>query len=178
MAVETITTISPTTNQPIITRHGPTDQELLDLPTKSAKAFESYRKTTLEQRQNIVRKALQLLNDRQDELAKELTQQMGRPIAYTAKEVTTAVARGEYMLKISNDALADTPGEPQQGFLRYIRKVPLGPVLILFPWNVSLSFKSGIHVNHRRHRQIAHLRLSLAPVTNSDSPINSILTSH
>lgn len=137
MATETITTISPATNSPIITRQGPSDAELLELPKRSAKAFESFRKTTLAQRQDIIRKALDLLSARQDELAKELTEQMGRPIAFGAKEITTAVARGEYMLKISGDSLADTPGEPQQGFKRFVRKVPLGPVLILFPWNVS-----------------------------------------
>ncbi|TKX27659.1 aldehyde dehydrogenase-like protein 1 [Elsinoe australis] len=135
MATETITTISPATNSPIITRQGPSDAELLELPKRSAKAFESFRKTTLAQRQDIIRKALDLLSARQDELAKELTEQMGRPIAFGAKEITTAVARGEYMLKISGDSLADTPGEPQQGFKRFVRKVPLGPVLILFPWN-------------------------------------------
>jgi len=135
MAQEPITTISPITNKPIVTRLELTDSELLELPTRSAKAFESFKKTSLKERQDIVRKALQSLTKRQDELAKELTEQMGRPIAYTAKEVTTAVARGEYMLKISEDALADTPGEPQDGFQRYVRKVPLGPVLVLFAWN-------------------------------------------
>ena len=138
MSVETITTISPITNKPIITRHGLPEAELQALAKRSAKAFDKYKKTTLSQRQSIVKKALELLSARQDELAKELTEQMGRPIAYTAKEITTAVARGEYMLKISNDALADTPGEPQDGFKRYIRKVPLGPVLVLFAWNVGI----------------------------------------
>ncbi|KAF4555547.1 Aldehyde dehydrogenase-like protein 16 [Elsinoe fawcettii] len=135
MATETITTISPATNAPIVTRQGPTAAELLDLPARSARAFDSFRKTTLAHRQHIIRKALDLLLERQDELAQELTEQMGRPIAFAAKEITTAVARGEYLLKISGDALADTPGEPQQGFKRFVRKVPLGPVLILFPWN-------------------------------------------
>ncbi|TKA82488.1 hypothetical protein B0A55_02184 [Friedmanniomyces simplex] len=135
MAHETLTTISPTTNHPILTRHGPTDSDLAALPQRAQTAFLKYRQTPLSSRQKIVKKALQLLNDRQDELARELTEQMGRPIAYTAKEITTAVARGEYMLKISSDALADTPGEPQEGFKRYIRKVPLGPVLVLFAWN-------------------------------------------
>lgn len=136
---ETITTISPITNKPIVERKGLTDAELKELPIKSAKAFESFKKTPLKERQAIVKKALELLTARQDGLAKELTEQMGRPIAYTAKEVTTAVARGEYMLKISEEALADTPGDAQEGFNRYVRKVPLGPVLVLFAWNVSLE---------------------------------------
>ena len=62
---------------------------------------------------------------------------MGRPINYTAKEVATAVMRGEYMLKISDEVLKDTPGESQEGFKRYIKKMPLGPVLVLFAWNVG-----------------------------------------
>jgi len=137
MSREEITTISPITDGPVLTRHGLTPDEIDALPIKAAKAFESFRHTPLEQRQQIVRKALDLLNARKDEIALELTEQMGRPIAYTAKEVTTAVARGEYMLKINTDALADTPGDEQDGFKRFIKKVPLGPVLIIFPWNVS-----------------------------------------
>lgn len=95
----------------------------------------SFSKTSLRARQIIVKKALEILNSKQDELAKELTEQMGRPIAYTAKEIATAVKRGEYLLKISEDALNDTPGEPEAGFTRFIRKLPVGPVLILFAWN-------------------------------------------
>lgn len=141
MAVETITTISPSTNKPVVERNGPTDAELAEIPKIAKKAFLKYSKTTLAERQKIVKKALQLISERQDELAKEITEQMGRPIAFTAKEVTTAVARGEYLLKISDEAFADTPGEPEQGFKRFIRKVALGPVLILFPWNVSTTLQ-------------------------------------
>jgi acyl-CoA reductase-like NAD-dependent aldehyde dehydrogenase len=136
MSVETLTTISPITNQPVLSRNGLTEDDLQALPATATKAFEAYKKTSLNERQKIVKKALNLLNDKQDELAKEITEQMGRPIAYTAKEVTTAVARGEYLLKISGDALSDTDGEAEKGFKRYIKKTPLGPVLILFPWNV------------------------------------------
>jgi len=141
MSAETITTISPTTNKPIVTREGVADAELGAIPKRAEKAFLSFRRTSLAERQAIVKKALQLLRERQDELAKELTEQMGRPIAYAAKEITTAVARGEYMLKISEEALSDTPGEQESGFKRYIRKLPVGPVLVLFAWNVRVPEK-------------------------------------
>lgn len=147
MAAEKITTISPTTNKPIVERNGPTDADFAEIPKIAQKAYLKYSKTPLAERQKIVKKALQILNDRQDELGREITEQMGRPIAYTAKEVTTAVARGEYLLKISEDALADTPGEAQEGFQRYIRKTALGPVLILFPWNVSCIVRCFVHVS-------------------------------
>jgi acyl-CoA reductase-like NAD-dependent aldehyde dehydrogenase len=141
MSLEKITTISPITNKPVVTRNGLSDADLQSLPETAATAFESYRRTSLAERKEIVKKALKLLNDRQDVLGKEITEQMGRPIAYTAKEVTTAVMRGEYLLKISDETLQDTPGEAEKGFKRYIKKVPLGPVLILFPWNVRAGHK-------------------------------------
>jgi acyl-CoA reductase-like NAD-dependent aldehyde dehydrogenase len=136
---ETITTISPITNKGIIDRKGLSDSELSTLASKSTEAFKSYKKTSLDERKKYIKKALEIITSKQDELAKEITEQMGRPIAYTAVEVKTAVARGEYLLKIAEDALSDTPGEPQEGFKRFVRKVPLGPVLVLFPWNVSLA---------------------------------------
>lgn len=138
MSLEKITTISPITNQPILTRNGLSDSDVQSLPETAATAFESYRRTSLADRKAIVKKAMKLLNERQDVLGKEITEQMGRPIAYTAKEVSTAVMRGEYLLKISDETLKDTDGEPEKGFKRYIKKVPLGPVLILFPWNVGV----------------------------------------
>ncbi len=138
MSVEVLTTISPTTNKPVVTRNGLSDADLALLPEVATKAFDSYRRTSLSERQAIVKKALKLIDDKQHELAKELTEQMGRPIAYTPKEITTAARRAEYLLKISGDALKDTDGEPEKGFKRYIRKVPVGPVLIIFAWNVRL----------------------------------------
>ncbi|KAL8907629.1 MAG: hypothetical protein Q9207_001280 [Kuettlingeria erythrocarpa] len=135
MAVEVITTISPSTNASILTRNGLPDSEIALLPATATQAFKEYRLTPLEQRKATVAKALKLLSERQDVLAKELAEQMGRPIAYGAKEITTAVARAEYLLKISDEALMDTAGEPETGFKRYIRKLPIGPILILFAWN-------------------------------------------
>ncbi|KIW01925.1 uncharacterized protein PV09_06766 [Verruconis gallopava] len=135
MSVEKLTTISPSTNKPILERSGLSEQDLKDLPQTATKAFSSFRRTSLAERQAIVKKALKLLGDKKDELAKELTEQMGRPISYTGSEIATAVKRGEYLLKISEDALRDTPGEEEKGFKRWIKKVPVGPTLILFAWN-------------------------------------------
>jgi len=137
MSVEVLTTISPSTNEPILTRNGVSQADVEVLPQTAVDAFKSWRTTSLADRQAIVKEAMKVLSDKQDELALELTVQMGRPIAYTAKEVATAVKRVEYLLKISEEVLKDTEGEPEKGFKRFIRKIPVGPVLIIFPWNVS-----------------------------------------
>ncbi|KAL8824518.1 MAG: hypothetical protein Q9191_004999 [Dirinaria sp. TL-2023a] len=135
MSAEVLTTISPASNKPVLTRNGLADSDLALLPATATQAFNTYRLTPLKQRQEIVSKALKAISAKQDVLARELTEQMGRPISYAGKEISTAVARGEYLLKISGDVLQDTEGEPEKSFKRYIRKLPLGPVLILFAWN-------------------------------------------
>ena len=136
MSVEVLTTISPTTNEPILTRNGISPSDLEELPRVAAEAFKTWRQTSLTDRQIIVKKFLKLLADKKDELAEEITVQMGRPISYTGVEVTTAVKRGDYLVKISEETLKDTDGEAEKGFKRFIRKVPVGPVLVIFPWNV------------------------------------------
>jgi acyl-CoA reductase-like NAD-dependent aldehyde dehydrogenase len=148
MSVEVITTISPTTDEPILVRNGISATEFEELPNNAVQAFESWRATPLSKRQEIIKSALKILDKKKDELATELTVQMGRPIAYTAKEIATAIKRSEYLLKISDEVLQDTPGEAEKGFRRFIRKVPVGPVLIIFAWNVGAPYQDA-----RRHNR-------------------------
>ena len=137
MVAEIITTISPATNTPILTRHGLAPSDTLEMGARAQKAFKAFRKShpTVESRQEIVAKALKTLESQTDKLAAEVTEQMGRPISYTAKEITTALLRANYMLRISSTALADTPGEEEKGFDRYIQRLPVGVVLVIFAWN-------------------------------------------
>lgn len=60
----------------------------------------------------------------------------GREVETHAHLVATAAKRGDFLVKISEEALKDTDGEAEKGFKRFVRKVPVGPVLIIFPWNV------------------------------------------
>lgn len=136
MSLEVLTTISPTTNEPILTRNGVSQADLDELPKVATEAFQSWRKTPLADRQAIVKKFLKLLGDKKDELAEEITVQMGRPLRFTGVEVTTAIKRAEYLLKVSDEVLKDTEGEAEKGFKRFIRKDPVGPILVIFAWNV------------------------------------------
>jgi len=67
----------------------------------------------------------------------ELTMQMGRPVSQNAGEVRGFLDRAEYMLSIAAMSLADTSLEDtdKPGFKRYIKRVPLGVVLVIAPWN-------------------------------------------
>jgi acyl-CoA reductase-like NAD-dependent aldehyde dehydrogenase len=61
---------------------------------------------------------------------------MGRPIAHSPLELTRGFAeRGRYMAGIAASALADIEVERSGQFHKFIRRVPLGVVLVLAPWN-------------------------------------------
>ncbi|KAE8354165.1 Aldehyde/histidinol dehydrogenase [Aspergillus coremiiformis] len=122
-----------------LTRTGVSPEELQRIPEVAHEAFRSFSQlTTLKQRQEIVSRALDILEKKKDELAHELTEQMGRPIAYTGVEVMTAIKRSRYLTKISDSVLGEegiVPGEEEKGFRRYIKRKPVGVVLIIFAWN-------------------------------------------
>ena len=143
MDLPTLTTISPLTNQPIHTRSSVSEAEIPLLAQSAETAFSPFRRTSLKDRQTIVSKALELLEQDALKFAQHLTNEIGRPVAQAENEIHTAVARGRYLVKISQDALKDTPGEVEKGFVRYIKKVPVGPVLVIFAWNVRPSSRAS-----------------------------------
>lgn len=73
---------------------------------------------------------------RQEErIARELTWQMGRPQAFSPKEVARLVERAEVLIEAAGRGLAalDLPG--QHGAVRRIERVPHGVCLVVAPWN-------------------------------------------
>src|ERR1700719_2854780 len=65
----------------------------------------------------------------------ESTWQMGRPIRHAPSEVRGVEERARYMLAAAATALAPIePGE-KAGFKRQIKRVPLGTIVVVAPWN-------------------------------------------
>ncbi|ETN45932.1 uncharacterized protein HMPREF1541_00114 [Cyphellophora europaea CBS 101466] len=135
MVNETIRTISPATQEVVVERLAATFQDAERMAKASSEAFKSWRKTPLSQRKDIVRKALTIVQARKEALGRELTTQMGRPIAYSVKEIETMQLRADYLLDIADDSLCDLPGRQENGFERWVQREAVGPTLIVFAWN-------------------------------------------
>ncbi len=70
-----------------------------------------------------------------DEIVPELAWQMGRPVRYGG-EFGGVKERTQYMVEIAEKALAPVPASnPKDGFRRYVKKDPLGVVMVIAPWN-------------------------------------------
>ena len=103
---------------------------------KAASARRLWRNTSIEERIALCSKALQYFLENANDIATEITWQMGRPIRYSGFEITKGFKeRAEYMIDVSIKALSDIHLEEKAGFQRFIRREPLGTVLVLAPWN-------------------------------------------
>ena len=92
--------------------------------------------TPLAERAGDRRAVRRRLRGHKDEIAAEITWQMGRPIAYAPGEVRGFDERARYMAgHRRRGARAMLPAEPKAGFRRFIRREPLGVVFAVAPWN-------------------------------------------
>src|SRR5690348_303453 len=99
----------------------------------AAKARKAWKNVAVADRVAIVRKMVDWCVARADVLGEELTRQMGRPIAYTPNEIRRGFQeRALYMAGIAAEALSQVTITPQS---RFIRREPLGVVLVVAPWN-------------------------------------------
>jgi acyl-CoA reductase-like NAD-dependent aldehyde dehydrogenase len=103
--------------------------------TLAVTAQATWKAVPLDQRQQILMRAVDRFVARTKEIAEELTWQMGRPVTQTPGELRGFAERARYMIEIAPAALAPVQPAPKTGFTRYIRREPLGVVVVIAPWN-------------------------------------------
>src|SRR5205085_1295786 len=103
---------------------------------RAAAAQRQWRQVPVGERSAIVRRMVAWCAAHADKLGEELSWQMGRPLAYAANEIRRGFQeRALYRCSIAEQALGDVRVEPKAGFERFIRREPLGVVLVVAPWN-------------------------------------------
>jgi acyl-CoA reductase-like NAD-dependent aldehyde dehydrogenase len=81
-----------------------------------------------------------------EEIANDITRQMGKPLRQARNEVAGTLDRARYMTAIAEQSLADEPLPDKPGFKRYIRHEPLGVVLDVAAWNYPLLIAVNVVV--------------------------------
>ncbi|HET7365840.1 MAG TPA: aldehyde dehydrogenase family protein [Burkholderiales bacterium] len=132
----TLKTITPIDGSVLLERPLATERDIEAALTSAVAGQRKWMHVRVGERIAMVRRMVDWCVAHADALGKELTQQMGRPIAYTPNEIRRGFQeRALYMCSIAEQALADVRVEPKAGFERFIRREPLGVVLVVAPWN-------------------------------------------
>ena len=92
------------------------------------------RNRPLQERIDLVLKATEIVGQTTDRMALELAHQMGRPIRYGG-EFGGFNERVRYMADVAAECLAPTVIEDSDAFLRELKRIPWGVVLVVAPWN-------------------------------------------
>ncbi len=119
------------------------DAEAADGAAAMDAAADAFRPTSAAtpavQRHGILMRAFELLMERQDELGLLMTLEMGKPLAQAKGEIAYAA---EFFRHFAGEALRIDGGfqaAPQGGARFLVTKQPVGPCLLITPWNFPMA---------------------------------------
>ena len=114
----------------------PSASEIEAALDRAVRAQDGWKRVPLADRSAICLRMTDLMVERAGVIGTELTWQIGRPVAQSPFEIRRGFQeRARYMVDVAAAALADDVMEPKDGFRRFIRREPLGVVLVMAPWN-------------------------------------------
>ena len=139
----TLKTISPIDGAVIAERTIASAAEIDRMLGRAVSAQREWREVPLDERAAICRRAVDSIVSRSDELAPEITLQMGRAVRDTPGEIAGFGLRSHYMIDVAPRGLADfEPGE-RDGLKVFIRREPVGVVLAVSAWNGPYLIPAG-----------------------------------
>ncbi|MBI2894693.1 MAG: aldehyde dehydrogenase family protein [Deltaproteobacteria bacterium] len=116
------------------------------LVRRSARAEVDWAAVPVSRRAELCGKFVDAFLARKEEIARDLTGQMGKPLVQARREVDGTADRARHMISIAEASLADEPLPPKPGFVRFIRREPLGVVLDIAAWNYPLLIAVNVVV--------------------------------
>lgn len=132
---EKITCVSPVDGRVYASRPVASKKQIAAALAAARAAQDKWKRLPLADRAAYCSAAVDAMLAMKDEIVPELAWQMGRPVRYGAGELRGFEERARYMIAIADQALSTIDPGPKEGFLRYVRREPLGVVFTIAPWN-------------------------------------------
>ena len=134
----TLQVINPYNHETVCELPYDTNEQLRVKLDTAKKAFEEWRGNSLEKRSIAVSKGLEYFRINSEEIAQDITRQMGKPLSEARSEVRTFFDRAEHMMSIAKEVLKAEILSHKEGVHRRIEHVPLGVVFNISAWNYPL----------------------------------------
>ena len=132
---DTLETIDPATGKLIESYPCMTDQEANRTVDNCHSAFMDWRLKSLEERGAVLRKIGDRLRDAKEDLARLMTQEMGKLIQQSRDEIELCAAICDWTAEHGPQELADETRDIQDGKRGIIAHVPVGVIYGIQPWN-------------------------------------------
>lgn len=129
---------NPATGDTYCTRTLASADEARVVLRSAAAAQRHWARVTVEERAALVDRFADAIQARLEEIARDITGQMGKPIQEARGEVRTLIDRARKSAALAASALAPQELPPKEGFLRRILREPVGVVLDIPAWNYPL----------------------------------------
>ena len=127
--------VSPVDGREFVRRKAAAPAEIAAALSAARAAQRDWARRPVAERAALCGAAVDAMLAMQDGIVPELAWQMGRPVRYGAGELRGFAERARHMIAIAGEALADVTPEKKEGFTRYIKRMPVGVVLTIAPWN-------------------------------------------
>ena len=137
---------NPYTGETVAERRFLTDSEVEGLVSRAHRAQRQWARTSLQERIALCERFCVELEKDAERVAREITQQMGKPLSQARGELKTCLFRARTMIGLAPEALRDDPLPPTPGFTRFIRHEPVGVVLDVSAWNYPLLITVNVVV--------------------------------
>lgn len=122
------------------------DAKLAEAIGQAQTAFDCWSRLPIARRIEIVNEGLNRFRQLAENVARDVTLQMGKPIGQARSECNGTMERAKYMVSIAEQTLAPDILPPKEGFRRRIEHVPLGVVFNVAAWNYPLFIPVNVVV--------------------------------
>ncbi|MFC8409836.1 NAD-dependent succinate-semialdehyde dehydrogenase [Arthrobacter sp. NPDC057259] len=112
-----------------------TKEEVETALAAAQQAFLEWRKAPVEERTKVIARVAELYREREDELARLIAKEMGKPVVEARGEVKLVASIYDYYASEGPEFLKDEPLEVKGGGDALVRSTPIGPLLGIMPWN-------------------------------------------
>jgi acyl-CoA reductase-like NAD-dependent aldehyde dehydrogenase len=105
----------------------------------AAEAFLRWRRVSIDERQQMGARFVQLVREKQEELAVIVTKENGKTLKEARGEVQSAVQEGTYHVYQSSRFMGHTLPAGTTGYTGWVQFHPIGVVGIISPWNYPMN---------------------------------------
>ena len=131
----TIEVSNPATGEAIGTVPALTGEETRAAIEAAEAAWGGWRSKTGKQRAGLLRNWFSLMLENQEDLAKLMTAEQGKPLAESRGEIAYAASFVEWFAEEAKRVYGDVIGDPLPGHRIVVLKQPIGVVVAITPWN-------------------------------------------